>query len=131
MKKILLLLLFVFSNLSYAEWDLIYKDAKIKSEYFLNLENPIIIKQKVRVWTLENFLDLQKTNALEYHSVKSFVEFDCDASKLRIMAYSLYGEKMANGKAIYSKGDSLEWMQINDDTVFSLYSKIACSESKL
>ena len=90
MKKIFFTLLFIFSIPSYADWDLIYKDETINSEYFMDLSNYKRNKNKVRAWTLENFLQLQKTGALEYRSVKSFVEFNCEEPRLRILAYSLY-----------------------------------------
>jgi len=129
MKKIIVTLLFVFSAPSYADWNLIYKDETIKSEYFLNLSNFKRNKGRVRAWTLENFLELQKTKSLEYHSVKSFVEFNCREASLRILAYSLYGKNMGKGKTIFSKGSPLEWIKINKNTMFSSYSQVICAES--
>tara|TARA_B110000971_G_C19671827_1_gene347017 strand:- start:127 stop:534 length:408 start_codon:yes stop_codon:yes gene_type:complete len=129
MKKILFTLLFVFSIPSFADWDLIYKDQTIKSEYFLDLSSFKRNKGKVRAWTLENFLQLQKTGALEYRSVKSFVEFNCEEPRLRILAYSLYGKNMGNGKAVFSKGSPLEWIKIKSNTMFSSYSEVICAES--
>ncbi len=133
MKKILLTLIFSLSFPAYAEWDLIYKDATIKSEYFLNLNNYKRNQGKVRAWTLENFLESEKINALdldlEYRSVKSYVEFDCEVPRLRILAHSLYEENMGKGKAIYSNGNSLKWMKISKNTVFSGYAEVICTES--
>jgi len=129
MKKIILIVLFSLSFPVYADWDLIYKDATIKSEYFMNLGNYKRNKDMVRAWTLENFLELQKTEIWEYHSVKSFVEFNCKEPGLRILAYSLYEKNMGKGKAIFSKGSPLGWMKIEKNTVFSSYSQIICAES--
>ena len=129
MKTTLFTFLLIFSLQSYADWSLIYKDPTIKSEYFLNLNNYKRNQDKVKAWTLENFLELEKINALEYRSVKSYVEFDCEASQLRILAHSLYEENMGKGKTVYSKGSPLEWMKINKNTVFSGYSQVLCAES--
>ena len=131
MKKILFTLIFSLSFPVYAEWDLIYKDATIKSEYFMNLVNYKKNGDMVRAWTLENFLELQKTEGLEYYSVKSFVEFNCKVTGLRILAYSLYEKNMGKGKAIFSKGSPLGWLPIGKNTVFSSYSQIICAESNL
>ena len=129
MKKILLPLIFSLSFPAHAEWDLIYKDATIKSEYFMNLNNYKRNKNKVRAWTLESFLELQKAETLEYRSVKSFVEFNCEESSLRILAYSLYEKNMGKGKTIFSKGSPLDWIKIKNNTIFSSYSEIICAES--
>ena len=80
MKTILFSLLLIFSTPLYADWNLIYKNEIIKSEYFLNLNNFKRNKDKVRAWTLENFLEPQKVENLDYLSVKSFVEFNCKES---------------------------------------------------
>jgi len=130
MKKILFTLLFVFPIPSYADWDLIYKDETIKSEYFMNLNNYQRNKNKVRAWTLENFLESQKIEPLEYLSVKSYVEFNCKEPSLRILAYSLYEKNMGLGKTVFSKGSPMQWMKINSNTMFSSYFDIICSESK-
>jgi len=130
MKKILFTFLFVFPIPSFADWDLIYKDETIKSEYFMNLTSYKRNKNAVRAWTLENFLGLQKIETLEYRSVKSFVEFNCMEPSLRILAYSLYEKNMGKGKTIFSKGSPMEWMQIKSNTMFSSYFEIICAESK-
>ena len=130
MKKIIVTLLFVFSAPSYADWNLIYKDETIKSEYFLNLSNFKRNKGRVRAWTLENFLESQKIEPLEYLSVKSYVEFNCKEPSLRILAYSLYEKNMGLGKTVFSKGSPMQWMKINSNTMFSSYFDIICSESK-
>jgi len=129
MKKIIITLLFYFSSPSHADWDLIYKDATTKSEYLLNLNNYKRNKGKVRTWILENFIEPQKVETFEYRSVKSFVEFNCEAPELRILAYSLYEKNMGKGKTIFSKGSPLKPMNINKNTVFSAYSQVVCAES--
>jgi hypothetical protein len=129
MKKIIFVLLVALSSPSHADWDLIYKDTQKKTEYFLNLADTVSQKEKIRAWTLESFSQPEKAGSLEYLSVKSFVEFDCQASKLRILAYSLYGSNMGKGKTIFSKGSPMEWAVINDNTVYSAYSQIVCAES--
>mgnify|MGYP006131189751 FL=1 len=130
MKKIFFTLLFIFSIPSYADWDLIYKDETINSEYFMDLSNYKRNKNKVRAWTLENFLELQIAEPIKYKSVKSFVEFNCADPSLRILAYSLYEKNMGLGKTVFSKGRPMQWIKVNSNTMFSSYFEIICAESE-
>ena len=132
--KYYLILLFVFvSNLSFAEWTLIYESSDARAKYYANI---LEIKKnkkfsKLRLWTIEDFNLIQEVAIYKYLSVKSFTEFDCKNSKLRIMGYSLYEDNMAKGKIIFSKGTPFEWQKINKDTMNEKYLDIACRESGL
>ena len=132
--KYYLLLLFVFvSNLSFAEWTLIYESSDSNSKYYANILEINANKKfsKLRLWTIEDFNLLQEVASYKYLSVKSFTEFDCKNSKIRIMGYSLYEENMAKGEIIFSKGTPFEWQKINKNTMNEKYLDIACKESGL
>jgi len=132
--KYYLIFLFVFiPNLSFAEWTLIYKSSDSGSRYYANLLDIKVDKKfsKLRLWTIEDFNLLQEVASYKYLSVKSFTEFDCKNSKIRIMGYSLYEENMAKGEIIFSKGTPFEWHEINKDTMNEKYLDIACRESGL
>jgi len=132
--KYYLLLLFVFvSNLSFAEWTLIYESPNSQSKYYANILEINTNKKfsKLRLWTIEDFNLLQEVASYKYLSVKSFAEFDCKNSKIRIMGYSLYEENMAKGEIIFSKGTPFEWQKINKNTMNEKYLDIACRKSGL
>jgi len=132
--KYYLIFLFVFiPNLSFAEWTLIYESSDSRSKYYVNLLDIKVNKKlsKLRLWTIEDFNLLQEVASYKYLSVKSFTEFDCKNSKIRIMGYSLYEENMAKGEIIFSKGTPFEWQKINKDTMNEKYLDIACRESGL
>jgi hypothetical protein len=132
--KYYLIFLFVFiPNLSFAEWTLIYQSSDSKSKYYANLLDIKVDKKfsKLRLWTIADFNLLQEVASYKYLSVKSFTEFDCKNSKIRIMGYSLYEENMAKGEIILSKGTPFEWQEINKDTMNEKYLDIACRESGL
>ena len=132
--KYYLIFLFVFiPNLSFAEWTLIYQSSDSKSKYYANLLDIKVDKKfsKLRLWTIEDFNLLQEVASYKYLSVKSFTEFDCKNSKIRIMGYSLYEENMAKGEIIFSKGTPFEWQKINKDTMNEKYLDIACRVSGL
>jgi len=132
--KYYLIFLFVFiPNLSFAEWTLIYQSSDSRSKYYANLLDIKVDKKfsKLRLWTIEDFNLLQEVASYKYLSVKSFTEFDCKNSKIRIMGYSLYEENMAKGEIILSKGTPFKWQEINKDTMNEKYLDIACKESGL
>tara|TARA_B100001105_G_scaffold244039_1_gene225472 strand:- start:15 stop:419 length:405 start_codon:yes stop_codon:yes gene_type:complete len=132
--KYYLIFLFVFiPNLSFAEWTLIYQSSDSRSRYYANLLDIKVDKKfsKLRLWTIADFNLLQEVASYKYLSVKSFTEFDCKNSKIRIMGYSLYEENMAKGEIIFSKGTPFEWQKINKDTMNEKYLDIACRESGL
>ena len=132
--KYYLILLFVFvSNLSFAEWTLIYESPNSQSKYYANILEINTNKKfsKLRLWTIEDFNLLQEVASYKYLSVKSFAEFDCKNSKIRIMGYSLYQDHMAKGQIIFSKGTPFEWQKINKNTMNEKYLDIACRKSGL
>ena len=132
--KYYLIFLFVFiPNLSFAEWTLIYESSDSRSKYYANLLDIKVDKKfsKLRLWTIADFNLLQEVASYKYLSVKSFTEFDCKNSKIRIMGYSLYEENMAKGEIILSRGTPFEWQEINKNTMNEKYLDIACRESGL
>jgi len=132
--KYYLFLLFAFlPNISFAEWTLIYESPDSQSKYYANIFEINANKKfsKLRLWTIEDFNLVQEVASYKYLSVKSFTEFDCKNSKIRIMGYSLYEENMAKGEVIFSKGTPFEWQKINKNTMNEKYLDIACRESGL
>ena len=130
--KFYLILLFIFiPSVTFAEWTLIYESSDSKSKYYANISAIKANKEfsKLRLWTIEDFSLLQEVASYKYLSVKSFTEFDCKESKIRIMGYSLYEDNMAKGEIIFSKGTPFEWQKINKNTMNDAYLRIACSEA--
>ena len=133
MKYFLIFLFAISPNLSFAEWTLIHNSSDTGSNYYANLNDIKPNKKflKLRLWTIEDFDLLQEVASYKYLSVKSFTEFDCKNSKIRIMGYSLYQDHMAKGQIIFSKGTPFEWQKINKNTMNEKYLDIACKESGL
>jgi hypothetical protein len=120
-------------NEALSKWTLIYESSDSKAKYYANILEIKANKKlsKLRLWTIEDFDLLQEVASYKYLSVKSFTEFDCKNSKIRIMGYSLYEENMAKGEIIFSKGTPFEWQKINKNTINEKYLDIACKESGL
>lgn len=132
MKYLFFLVLISVNLFAENEWTLIHKDSKIQSSFFVKLGNFKMIDNKVRLWVMESFDNTQKAGSIEYNSLKSIIQVDCESKKLRHMAYSIYTEKMAEGSVIFSKGSSSsKWIKINPNTVNSAYMAIACQEAEM
>jgi hypothetical protein len=116
-----------------SKWTLIYESSDSGSKYYANILEikPNKKFSKLRLWTIEDFNLLQEVASYKYLSVKSFTEFDCKYSKIRIMGYSLYEKNMAKGDIVFSKGTPFEWQKINKNTINEKYLDIACKESGL
>ncbi|MFL2980944.1 MAG: surface-adhesin E family protein [Methylophilaceae bacterium] len=129
MKKFIFLILIFFPALSFADWTLIPLDLdsdQIKARYFIDLKNLRSKGNKVRVWSMQDFNEPQVVGPHSYYSVKSLSEFNCNESKIRILAYSIYDSNMAKGEKLISKGSPFSWENIKKDTVNSIYLDLAC-----
>ena len=129
MKKFIFLILIFLPVLSFADWTLIplnLDSDQMKTRYFIDLKNLRPKGNKVRVWSMQDFNEPQVAGPHSYYSVKSLSEFNCNESKIRILAYSVYDSNMAKGEKIMSKGSPFSWKDIKKDSVNSLYLNIAC-----
>jgi len=133
MMKILLFVLLIplcTNAIANENWTLIHEDKATKTTFYVKLDNFKLFENKVRMWVMESFATPQKVKKLEYSSLKSLIQVDCGAKKLRYMAYSLYKNKKAQGVSIYNKGVPSEWLSVNSNTINSAYMNIACEEAK-
>jgi hypothetical protein len=99
--------------------------------YFIDLKNIRGNKDKVRIWTLTDYINTQVTKKVNYQSIKSLVEINCQSKNMRILAYSLYEQRMAKGKVVFSKGRPFEWEVVKPSTVNGLFLNMGCSQIKI
>jgi hypothetical protein len=112
------------------EWILIHFDKEQRVSFNVSLGNFSLLNNKTRIWVMEDFESTQKVKDLNYRSIKSLLQFNCDSNTMRILAYSLYKVNNANGLAIFSKSEALDWDKVKANSINSEYQKIACSEAK-
>ena len=123
----------LFSFLSFfcisanAGWIKLNQNQAMDTAYFIDLENIRVSREKVRIWTLTDYTNIQVTKKINYQSIKSFVEINCQSKKMRILAYSLYEQPMARGKVVFSKGRPFEWEDVKPSTVNGLFLNVSCS----
>jgi len=110
-----------------AGWIKLNQNQAMDTAYFIDLENIRGSTGKVRIWTLTDYTNIQVTKKINYQSIKSFVEINCQSKKMRILAYSLYEQPMAKGKVVFSKGRPFEWEDVKPSTVNGLFLNVSCS----
>ncbi len=121
--KFILLLVFIFPIQSYADWSLVHQD---DADHYIDFALLSKSGHKVRAWYLQNYSELQTIKNIQYLSVKNRSEFDCKTRKMRILAYALYSESMGQGRAVFNKGEGLDWQSIKSKTLNDLYLKKVC-----
>ena len=131
MKILLFSLLSFFFFLSHADWIKLNQNKAMDTAYFIDLKNIRGNKDKVRIWTLTDYINTQVTKKVNYQSIKSLVEINCQSKNMRILAYSLYEQRMAKGKVVFSKGRPFEWEAVKPSTVNGLFLNMGCSQIKI
>jgi hypothetical protein len=116
-----------------AAWTLIFENEDKDSRYYVDINSILKKQQNIRMLTLEDFRSPQvikkKSFQLKYNSIKSFVEFDCAAKKMRILTYLVYKDQMAKGDTVFDKSSPLDWSKVNENTIDASYLHIACNEA--
>ena len=125
--KFFLSLLFLIPIHSFADWSLVYQD---DAEHYIDYARMSKSGHKTRAGYLQNYAEPQTIKNLQYRSVKNRSEFDCKSRKMRILAYALYPEPMGQGRALFNKGEALDWQAIKPKTLNDLYLKNVCSKKK-
>ena len=131
MKILLFSLLSFFCILAHADWIKLNQNQAMDTAYFIDLKNIRGNKDKVRIWTLTDYTNIQVTKKINYQSIKSLVEINCQSKNMRILAYSLYELRMAKGKVVFSKGRPFEWEAVKPSTVNGLFLNMGCSQIKV
>ena len=125
----LLLCLTVPIHAAAQNWVLMHDDIQQKKRFYVQLADFRLIEGKTRMWVMETYGMAEKTMNLQYQSIKSLIQFDCNNNAMRIMGYALYASEDATGKSLFSKSSALEWENIKANTVNSEYHGIACQEA--
>ncbi len=128
MKTYIYFLLFFFCSSASADWIKLNQNKAMDTAYFIDLENIRGEFEKLRIWTLTDYSNIQVVKKINYQSVKSLIEINCQSKKMRILAYSLYEKSMAKGNIVFSKGRPFEWEEVKPSTVNGLFLNVGCSK---
>jgi hypothetical protein len=97
--RLLPLILLIGSCAASAEWQLLSKQINGRDLY-IDPDTVQKIGTKRRAWILENFAEKED----EVLSTLSFVEFDCNEKKIRLLQQDWYTEERGSGKQITPEG---------------------------
>ena len=131
MRILLFYLLSFFCISANAGWIKLNQNQAMDTAYFIDLENIRGSTEKVRIWTLTDYTNIQVTKKINYQSIKSFIEINCQSKKMRILAYSLYEQPMGKGKVVFSKGRPFEWEDVKPSTVNGLFLNVSCGQIEI
>jgi hypothetical protein len=76
-----------------------------------------------RAWEIH---DYRKHDPDGEMSLRLHVEYDCKASKYRLLGFSTHSEPMAEGKTLVSNSNTGEWVQVPPDTLVDRNIKLYC-----
>ena len=127
MKIFLYFSILFFCSSAFAGWIKLNQNEAMDIAYFIDLENIRGSSERLRMWTLTDYRNIQAAKKIKYQSIKSLVEINCQSKNMRILAYSLYEKSMAKGKVVFSKGRPFKWEQVMPSTVNGLFLNVGCS----
>jgi hypothetical protein len=115
------LLLMLVSAGAQADWKKIAEtDA---ARYYFNPDNLQKDGDYRKVWEIH---DYKKRDADGELSLRLHMEYDCKASKYRLLGFSTHSEAMAEGTTLVSNGNVGEWMEIPANTLVARNLKLFC-----
>ena len=82
----------------------------------------------VRIWTLTDYRSAQTYDGNAYLSSKAQFEHDCQAGRVRMLAFSLHSEAKGSGNVIHSDARPDNWQQIMPDTIGQTMWKFVCDK---
>lgn len=85
---------------------------------------------KVRMWDMIDYRELQERDGVSFRSMKVEVEYDCAARRFRNLSANLYPGRMADGEpvATYARPDA--WQEIQAGSGIDLLAKFACDKAQ-
>lgn len=83
---------------------------------------------KVRMWDMIDYRELQERAGVSYRSMKVEVEYDCAVRRFRNLSATLHAGRLAEGEpvATYARADA--WQEIQAGSGIELLAKFACDK---
>jgi hypothetical protein len=123
MKKLLAIILVLFSVNCFAEWSFVTSSTDKTIQIYVDFSTKKKVGGYIRVWSL---VDTSRTFK-KVHSYKVLEEFDCSLDRTRLIQMSAYSGRMGVGDVINTtKGDN-SWDYIRPKTVEEDVFKRICS----
>lgn len=115
-------LLTLVSGIAQADWT---KTAE--SDVATYYSNPATLERDGDIRRAWEIHDYKKRDPDGEMSLRLHVEYDCKASKYRLLGFSTHSESMAEGETLVSNGEVGEWTQVPPDTLVARNLGLYCS----
>lgn len=127
MKKLMFGMIFLLASASVgAEWARIDSPSDGEFALFADKATKERNGDYVKMWDLMNFGNAKKIAGVTAMSSKRFSEYDCKKSKMKVLGFSMYSNKMASGSIVFSNYDVQQWEEILKGKIGDFLWKEAC-----
>ena len=117
-------LMLLVSGVAFAGWKSVGEDGG--ATVYADPDTIVRSGSTVKMWSLRDYEDFQRTVEVGYFSQKMLVEYDCAERKARGLSLSLYAEHMGEGKKIYEDASPNDWSPVPAQSVTEALWTIAC-----
>ena len=120
------LMLVLMSSNALADWTNVGENGG--SIIYANYSSIRTNGENKKMWVLQDFKTIQSISTYKYLSTKSINEYDCQGVQLRLLAYTWFEGNMGTGKVVYSHDETLNWQQVQPESIGEVIWKVACGK---
>ena len=126
-KLLLALMLALTSTSAMAAWTAVSNSDNFTT--YVDLATISKAGNRVKMWELRNYKNVQKLAGDKYLSQITQVEYDCKKEQSRPLTISQFSEIRGNGRVVFSRGNpSDKWLPAKPGSVAKTLLKIACNK---
>jgi hypothetical protein len=127
MKKIIFLLLLIFSTYIFAEWTI--QGGNDDTTLYIDFQSMRKEGQIIDLWNMIDNKTIQVNGDYKYLSEKNHFEYDCEKETLRILDGSFYADHIGKGDTVFEQLNLKEKPEkITTGTMTEVLWKIACDK---
>ncbi len=117
MKKLLAIVLVLFSVNCFANWTFISSNEDKSVKTYMDLSTIKIVGGNKRVWTLMDFSKPNENISAKISSFKILEEFDCNGDRRRTIQITSYSGRMGSGNSLGTESGDGQWSYVAPGTI--------------
>ena len=122
----IVILFFLISQNSYADWKKIVANQDGSVEHFIDFDTYKKINNEILVWELVNYHNKLLPTGKPIYSAKNLLEVNCGEGKMRYVTSVYYGSTNGKGKPISQEQGSGKWFYDAPGTTGYIELKAIC-----
>lgn len=122
------LTLIIMSANVMAEWIPVTENARQTMTVYADTSTIRTNNNKVRMWILKDFKDVQSIAGINYLSSITQHEYDCKEEQIQMLATSSFENNMGGGKVIITSSTPFTPRPITPDSVDKIQWEVACDK---